>query len=91
MTWLASASCPGNDRHEASEIRRTVHRGQMLRLWWHRLSGGRAAGPGRTQDLPAVLQAVFWQGSRNLLVRIIEASLPLVRPTAARKEVSYAV
>jgi hypothetical protein len=25
MTWPASASCPGNDRHETFENRRTIH------------------------------------------------------------------
>jgi hypothetical protein len=34
----------------------------MLCLRWHWISGGRAAGTGRTQDLPSGLQAVFWQG-----------------------------
>jgi hypothetical protein len=35
----------------------------MLCLRWHRISDGRATGPGRTQDLSATMPEVFWQGS----------------------------
>jgi hypothetical protein len=37
----------------------------VLCLRWHRISGGHATGPGRTQDLSATMQAVRWQGSHN--------------------------
>jgi hypothetical protein len=40
----------------------------MRSLWWHRISGGRAAGAGRPQDLSATLQAVFWQGPSKFSV-----------------------
>jgi hypothetical protein len=41
----------------------------MLRMRWYRIPDGGAAGAGRTQDLPAALQAVLWQGPRRFGVK----------------------
>jgi hypothetical protein len=40
----------------------------MLRMWWHRVSGRGAAGPGRTQDISAAMQEMFWEGPNKASV-----------------------
>jgi hypothetical protein len=51
-----------NDGHEKLEIKSCADGSQMHRVWWDWISAGRAASPGRTQNLPSAVQAVFWQG-----------------------------
>jgi hypothetical protein len=58
MIWQWLSSFRRIDYYEKTYVRRSFGRDQLPGLWWHRISGGRATGAARSQNLSRSLQAM---------------------------------